>query len=487
MDCFPPEILEKVLGSLDMRTLCTARLICKTLSTAASRWVHTIRVSAEYLREHPDTSFSHFPCLAQVAIAGVLIEDLPLLASPAVAHAVTDVEIQLIDRPPSDSSRGPRPTLPHLPKVRSLEIRRFGIENDFYFPASLQELVLRDWVCSHNGDAVLRLTGLTNLNLTVHDRLWSRSDHSFEELTTLTALRKLQIGGLMSILPCVAALPLLTHLDWACQESGNAPPLDLAPLTRLPNLVHLGVNVYLEVGLTPGSIRSIGLLTGLRSLKLRSKRVGLVDLDATLLTPLSRLTKLSLDEGCMDLASLRRMNIEGLQDLALMEPRHSGPEVTSLLQRATGLEHLHFAWSYGFGRMREAGPLVLALSQMSRLQSLRLAPGWLGYSCFQAIGLLAGLTSLHYSESEISPADVEECARLTNLRTLTLLPDDFSPSGPITSDEFLALAMLPELKSLVLGKQLGFWGYPATHDFADWYNGPRHCKGWPPLELEFVK
>jgi hypothetical protein len=487
MDRFPPEILEKVLGSLDMRTLCTARLVCKTLSSAASRWVHSIRVSAEYLREHPDTNFGHFPCLAQVAIAGILIEDLPLLALPAVANAVTDVDIQLVDHPLS-SSRGPRPTLPRFPNMRSMEIRRFELDNDFDFPPSLQKLVLEDWLCDRNGDAVLRLTGLTSLRLAVYDR--QHSAHAFEGLTTLTGLRKLDITGPASMLPCMGALLLLTHLDWACHPHRDSPdtqPIDLAPLTRLQDLVHLGVYMYLDSGLILDHVVTIGLMTSLRSLKLRGKRVALVDLDTSLLTPLSRLTKLFLEEGCMDLSSLQRMNIEGLQDLTLLEAHRWGPEVASVLHRATRLEHLHFTWSYRGGGRMEAGALVLALSQMSRLQSLLLAPGWLRYqSCFQAIGLLTGLTSLHYSGSDISPADVEECARLTKLRTLTLLPNDFSPCGPITSDEFLAVAMLPELKSLVLGKQLGFWGYPATHDFAQWYNGPRHCKGWPPLELEFV-
>jgi hypothetical protein len=489
LDCFPPELLETVLGSLDVRTLCTTRLVCKTLSTAASRCVRSIRVSPEYLRDHPDTTFDSFPCLDQVAITGILAEDLPLLAQPAISHAVTDVEFHLVEAP-TRGYKYPRPNLPLLPNLRSMTIVRFDLDNDFYFPPSLQELLLQNSVCDRNGGPVLRLTGLTSLRLTVYDK--NDSPHPFRGLTSLSALQKLDIHGPASLFLCIGALPLLTHLDWTCLDlSGlnEGQPFDLAPLTRLHSLVHLGLTAFLDSWLTFGHIRTIGQMTSLRSLKLRGNDAGGspgLDLDATLLIPLSGLTKLTLDGGCMDVGSLGRMNIEGLQDLMLWDAHELGPEVASVMERATGLERLDFTWGYRPSCLLEAEPLSLALSGMSRLQSLRLSPGPLRCeSCFQAIGLLTGLTALHYRGDLITHADVELCACLTKLRSLTLEPEQFSPWGPITVDHFLALAMLPELTSLVMGKRVGFWGYPATHDLAEWYNSERHRKGWPSLRLEF--
>jgi hypothetical protein len=157
-----------------------------------------------------------------------------------------------------------------------------------------------------------------------------------------------------------------------------------------------------------------------------------------------------------------------------------------VLERATGLERLDFTWGYCPSCILEAEPLGLALAGMLRLQSLRISPGCLGYeTCFGAISLLTGLTQLEFRGVRVTHADVDACSCLTKLRSLMLLPGEFSPWGPMTVDHFLAVAMLPELTSLVMGKRMGFWGYPATHDLAEWYNAERHSKGWPPLHLEF--
>jgi hypothetical protein len=486
LHCFPPEILEMILGSLDVRTLCTARLVCKTLSSAASRCVRSIRVSAQYLRENPGTNFNSFPCLTQVAIPDVLLEDLPVLAQPAISHAVTDVNLKLLESAPMREA--PRPTLPHLPNLRSMEIVRFGLDNDFCFPSTLQELFLWDTVSIRNGDPVLRLTGLTRLHVFVSDY----GDELFEGLTTLTALQRLTVIGSEDILHCMGALPLLTHLDWSGSSHRRLPgdpPVDLAPLTHLQNLVHLGIRLDGTSQLDLDHIRTIRQIASLRSLELSAKPPGSPNLHKTLLKPLCRLTKLSLDQGCIGLGSLQGMNIEGLKDLTLWRAHQLGPEVPSVLQRATGLESLYFSWrGPGVGCV-DAAQLFLALTQMSRLQSLTLAPGPLHHtvrgSCFGAIGLLTGLTSLHVSGNCVTDADVAACAGLKKLRRLTLLPNYFSPWGPVSVDAFLDVAMLPELSKLTMSKICGVWGISLVYNREEWFDAERRCRGWPPLDLDF--
>jgi hypothetical protein len=122
----------------------------------------------------------------------------------------------------------------------------------------------------------------------------------------------------------------------------------------------------------------------------------------------------------------------------------------------------------------DAAPLFVALSQMSRLLSLTLAPGPLHHtvraSCFEAIGLLTGLTSLYVSGSCVTDADVAACAGLRKLRRLTLLPNNFSPWGPVSLDAFLDVAMLPELSKLRMSKICGVWGISLVYDREEWFD-----------------
>jgi hypothetical protein len=82
-----------ILEAVDLRTLCTARLVSRHFCRAASTQVQTLRLSAEYLCSHPETTFTHFPNLKQVAIEDLDEGDFTALSGHAVCEAITDVSL----------------------------------------------------------------------------------------------------------------------------------------------------------------------------------------------------------------------------------------------------------------------------------------------------------------------------------------------------------------------------------------------------------
>jgi hypothetical protein len=477
LDFLPPELLELIIRRLDVRSLCTARLVCTDFCLVASNWVKSVKASGDQLQSYPDTHFDCFPYLSRVTIFGVKKEHVPLLAVPALGHAVTHLTLEFDW---STLGEAPPPILPPLPNLRVLRTGRIGLDNTFQFPPSLQELHLSDPVSKINGDPLTRLTLLTSLSLPCGHR-----DPPFEGLSHLTALRQLDIGGTPSILPFVGALSLLTHLEWMCF---NSPTCDLTPFMHLQKLEHLHIMSSRFV-MELDHFRAIGQISSLRSLILDAEGPRLLlDADLSLLKPLSRLTLLEQSSCCMDGRSLLSMNIEGLKTLNLGEAGMlgNGTEAVSILQRAIGCETLHFSWGRRSNATVDVTPLSVALSGLTALQTLKLNTNQLRGSCFEAIGLLTGLLYFHWKGDYVTNADVMACTRMRSLRMLSLLPARFSPYGPITLDGFLGLARLPELHWLQLHMFMGIWGTAVTPDIKAQMDGGRLSRGLPPLDLSFA-
>jgi hypothetical protein len=76
----PPDVVETILGCLDLRTLCTTRLVCKLFRTTASHFLHSLKLSPEDFRFRRKLNFSNFPDLRQVSLLDVKAVDFPLLA-----------------------------------------------------------------------------------------------------------------------------------------------------------------------------------------------------------------------------------------------------------------------------------------------------------------------------------------------------------------------------------------------------------------------
>ncbi len=131
-------MLDKVLGFLDVWTLCTARLVCSRFCAAASNFITSIYLSATSILHEPGTNFNSFPNLARLSVSIHRKNAFQVLARPAVRDAVT--HLKLVQK------QVPFPPLPPLPNLISLTVCDSGVERGFcqglLFPATLQELVL---------------------------------------------------------------------------------------------------------------------------------------------------------------------------------------------------------------------------------------------------------------------------------------------------------------------------------------------------------
>jgi hypothetical protein len=159
----PPELLETILGTLDVRTLCTARLVCTRFSVAASRFICSITLSAKDLRSRPNTNLDSFPKLSQVT--DVAERDYGVVAHPLVRDAAT--EVLLLLQPAKCWS--PLPRLPPLPNLVSVTVPKYSRLQGLFFPQTLQELNLGPPVLCSDAHPLTRLTRLTGLTTVLRD------------------------------------------------------------------------------------------------------------------------------------------------------------------------------------------------------------------------------------------------------------------------------------------------------------------------------
>jgi hypothetical protein len=475
-----PDLLGSILASLDARALCTARLVSRQFRIEASNHLHTAHLSAKYLRSLPNIDFNTCPAIKHVAVSGIDEDDFDLLAQSGVCDVVTHLSLvpPFLRRravPPLVMPAPDQPMLPHLPALISLTVSGKDFRHVTYVSAALQELVLQDGDIIQDAGILTRLTQLTSL--AICSKYWGGAPLKGLTALNLSALQHLEIPCSGTSLMAFTGLTLLTHLSWTCLDRGEPPgSYDLALFTRLTKLVHLGIAPWwLWVGRQ--QCRSIGNLTTLRSLTLNVRGDSLFP---ELLAPLSSHTALVLNCGFMDVCNLQGMSVGGLQFLVL-HPCPLNPEIVSVLQHATALTRLYFTCRKGSLNKEEAY-LGSALSCMPRLQSLHLdrVPGR-GKSCFEAIGLLTGLTSLIWEGAIVTDADVAACAGLRKLRELSLVPRSEAPL--IRFETFCAIAELVELSKLRLGV---FMRIPTTYcsdDIMAVLNAEKHSRGWPPLDL----
>jgi hypothetical protein len=374
-------MLETILGFLDVRALCTARLVCIRFFTAASRFLHTLELSADRLCTGPRPDFRNFPRLCRVMIPcfDLAKHDLSLLVRSGVSDEVTHLGLELPC--PSGVPPSTHHVLPPLPKLVSLIVFKTTPNPGmpFEFPVTLRDLRLDNSNACPHADPLIRLTGLTNLRIS----LAGYKQKPFEALSALTALQVLFIQCESSLIPSVAGLMLLTHLTILSPEGdkGWAHAVVLASLSGLCNLAHLGVGPLLLERLT-----QVGKITTLKSLKLdlRGGHQG-TNPDAVPVGFLSGLTSLALFCQHPNLPFLQRFNVEGLSALDLSCPLEVGVEAVAALGRATALKYLILTC-----RSVNVKPVDLlpALSRMPRLQLLCLKGIMLTTPCFEVIGRL---------------------------------------------------------------------------------------------------
>jgi hypothetical protein len=457
-DPLPPELCELILSFLDVRTLCTARLVCRPFRQAASYELRSLKLSAEYLRSHPDVNFGNLPNVDRVAVSRVDCEagDLDMLGHHVICDEITHLKVVNYKETPATF------TLPELPNLRSMTVERKLVKGivscthlrSLMLPLTLQELWLEEHFVA-NADALNCLTRLTSLSL---DITWD-AQLPCVALTIFSALKKLKLTCIVPHMPSFGKLTQLTHFVWDPQVYGGGN-IDSAPLTQLQRLVHLGVR---RVWNLPGVeatlewFKHIGAVTTLKSLDIAGLTAphdqAFPAAEATkALGPLSCLTSLALSCCCVDLASLPRVTMEGLQALALFRADHLTQNGLLALGRATGLIRLTITCGWVFQTFESfevgfvAQDLCRIVSGLSRLQALNITTeGLPGISCCNFVGPLTSLTGLSWFGDCIMDADVAACLGLRKLRVLKLGAKEPAPSGCVSREAYLELAKLPEL------------------------------------------
>jgi hypothetical protein len=278
-------------------------------------------------------------------------------------------------------------------------------------------------------------------------------------LTIFSALKRLKLTSSVPHMPSFGKLTQLTHFVWDPRVYGGGY-IDSAPLTQLQSLVHLGVG---RAWSSPGVratlewFKHIGGITTLKSLDIAGLTArhdqAFPAAEATkALGPLSSLTSLAFKCCCVDLASLPRVTMEGLQVLALVSADHLTQDGLLALGRAPGLTRLtiNCGWVFQTFEDFEVGfvsqDLCRIVSGMSRLQALNITTrGLPGISCCNFVGPLTSLTGLSWFGDCIMDADVASCLGLRKLRVLKLWAKKPAPSGCVSREAYLELAKLPDL------------------------------------------
>jgi hypothetical protein len=164
LDSLPPELLETILGTLDVRHLCTARLVCTRFHVAASQFIHSITLSANHLRRHPETNLNSFPKLTRVMVVsdGKRKEDFAALTHPGVYNAVTHMDVKMY----LHVHKKVLFVVPPLPNLVSMPVTMYGFDISLLqFPLTLRELDLDDVVTVLEAEPITHLTRLTSLRI----------------------------------------------------------------------------------------------------------------------------------------------------------------------------------------------------------------------------------------------------------------------------------------------------------------------------------
>ncbi len=89
-DSLPTELWETIIGYLDVRNLCMARLVCTLFCNAASRFLHSVQISGDDLRSAAPITF---PKLSQVRLSCGYGDDFSVIAQPPFRDAVTHLGV----------------------------------------------------------------------------------------------------------------------------------------------------------------------------------------------------------------------------------------------------------------------------------------------------------------------------------------------------------------------------------------------------------
>jgi hypothetical protein len=231
----PEELLSTIMGSLDVRSLCAARLVCKELRKSASGHLKALELNWAELPEACLTDFGQFAGVTRLTVSGDISLDsasVGLIAHPRIAPLVTHVHMtRFMYVEQADTL----PLLMHLPKLHSLRLCATMCEVEL-LPVGLKDLILSHHM-HQSASPLTRFTALTGLQLDLF-----MDGASVEPLTGCQNLRSLRLSRVeckydrfkvVSMLTMLSSLALKLYCQ---QEAGATIFTNLASLTQLSQL-----------------------------------------------------------------------------------------------------------------------------------------------------------------------------------------------------------------------------------------------------------
>jgi hypothetical protein len=347
----PEELLFTILGLLDVRPLCTARLVCRRFRQVGLSHFKALHVDCTTLEQHPTTDFTRFAEVPHFAVSSANETLLHLLGHPRIAPIITHVHVKSFQSPEAQIVE----SLAHLmllPKLRSLSLPavKKGLCSMLLLPLGLKELTMqRDsgWPGHPDGfqgmrDAspLTRYSELTSLAIDVT----ARGGLSVGSLTMLSSLRSLELRSCCYPDEVMSTFTMLTGLTWIVAPARRNHGPIFRGLRHLANLSRLDVAYVSQSNkeVEDEDLASIACLTGLSCLDMGSCRLPQSLAGSSVLTPLTSLVCLDLWCGRVGLSILSTLNVEGLPSLSMWRVEWN----ISVLQRATRLTRLEFSTNW---------------------------------------------------------------------------------------------------------------------------------------------
>ncbi len=227
-------MLEKTSSfiAMDVRALCTARLLCKPFCQFASGHVKALQLDCTALEQPPTSSLTRLSGLTRVEVSVQRRNRISLITHGTVATVITHVDLQQAG--PDDGPEGLH-NLRLLPNLRSLSLHVEPSKINL-LPTGLEELHIKNYL-QKDVSSLTQISALTSLEVA----LTGRGELSFGRLTSLLNLHSLNMLCGLSALRVITTFSMLTSLTWRVHPGGS-------PNSTFPGLGHLTRLSYLKVG-----------------------------------------------------------------------------------------------------------------------------------------------------------------------------------------------------------------------------------------------
>jgi hypothetical protein len=463
----PDELLWTILGLLDVRTLCTARLVCASFHQSATPHIKKLQVGGATLQQENVPDFRRFPGLTHLAITFTHGTPLCCLQNPRTAPYVSHVNL---DSSHDTQNAEVLARLTDLPKLRSVCLE--PVKGDqcklSLLPSGLEHLAVREPFLERDSAGMQDATGLsrlTNLRSLEMD-MGMGAGASLGVLTSLRNLKSLTISTGPWALGVVRFLTSLTSLTWALLAESNQRMFhDIAYLTRLSRL-HFSGGRHIR----HASIACIAHLTSLSHLDMGHHKLARCAARSTALVPLTGLVSLEMSCKGVGKSLLSCLNIKALKALTL----HEAQGHIDFVARATGLTRLEVNGDWD----RSVQGLSATVARLAGLQDLSLHSPGEGFQLNLLLRTVTNLTRLEYGGGSMKGRDLRACGSLPYLRTLCLNGlEDITPACLPALQEMTGLTQLRLVCTGIAPKHL-------TPDVIAGFNAERCRRGWPDLKIK---